>query len=46
MKEESSMVGQRGTSGQRVWRAGVGACSKGEGRSVGWWGEGMAGGLS
>ena len=46
MKEQSNTAGQIGTSGQRVWMAGVGACSKGEGRPAGWWGEGMAGELS
>ena len=46
MKEQSNMVGQRGTSGLRVWMPDVQVCSKGEGRSVGWWGEGVTGGLS
>lgn len=40
------MTGQISTSGQGVWVASMGACPEGEGRHVGWWGEGVAEGLS
>lgn len=38
--------GQRDTSRHRVWVAGVWACPEGEGKRVGHWREGVAGGLS
>lgn len=38
--------GQRDTSRQRVWMAGVWACPAGEGKHVGRWREGVARGLS
>lgn len=40
------MTGQRDTSGQGVWMAGMEASAEGEVRHVGWCGEGVAGGLS
>lgn len=40
------MVEPRGTSGQEVLMAGMGACLEGAGRCVGWWRQGRAGVLS
>lgn len=46
MKAQAHVIEQRSTSGQRVWVAGVGAWSEGEGGQAGWRGQGVAEELS